>query len=50
MSGKRSYGELYNKGSEQEIEAVFIKRWHEIKVVLYKHMWVKPIKVKMVDE
>ncbi len=50
MSGKKSYNELYNKGSEQEIEAVFIKQWYELKAVLYKHMWTKPIKAKMVDE
>lgn len=50
MSGKKSYNELYNRGSDQEIEAVFIKRWHELKAVLYKHMYIKPVKAKMVDK
>jgi hypothetical protein len=46
MSHKKGWNDVYNKGCDFEIEVLFIKQWHEIKAVLYKHMWVKPLKIK----
>lgn len=50
MSGKKSYHDIYNKGSEQEIEALFIAQWCELKQLLRNNMWIKPAKAKMVDK
>jgi hypothetical protein len=50
MSGKKNKWETFNVGSDFEIEALFIARWCELKQLLYKHMWVKVAKVKMVDK
>jgi hypothetical protein len=43
MSNKRSYHEIYNRGSDLEIEALFIKGWAELKQLLRNNMFVKPI-------
>lgn len=50
MSNKRNSHEVYNRGSDQEIEALFIKNWAEIKRVLRSHMFVKVVHVKRVSK
>jgi hypothetical protein len=50
MGRKTNNHEIYNRGSEFEIEALFIKNWCELKRLLYKHMWVKAAKAKMGDK
>lgn len=47
MSGKKGYHEVYNKGCDYEIEALFIRNWAELKQLLYLH---KVFKISKVSE
>lgn len=43
MTRKKGYHEIYNRGSDLEIEALFIKGWAELKRLLRNNMFIKPI-------